>query len=203
MYKGFDKINLGSGSMSLNGFFNVDYPVGHLDGIVPKAMSEDVTYRTPDAYMDITNLSDIPDNSFRYVRASHVFEHFCVSQSRKILKEWVRILQPGGTIDIVVPDFDDLIRRYQDPDMAGWWEETRNDRGLWWDTPERQPLISKEHALIQLLFLNGHHKAAFNFQFLSDLLVEQGISNIERYENNVADTALCCYSLCVKGKKPE
>lgn len=205
MFRNFDKVNLGSGSMSLDGFFNIDWPPGHLDNIKPEKRGEGVTYRTPDAYMDIRNLKDIPNASFSYVRASHVLEHFCISETRSILKEWVRILEPGGTIDIVVPDFDDIVKERYYGNVDGkydkWWEETMNDKGLWWDTPEKEPLRTKEMALMQLLYLNGHHKAFFNFEFLKGLLEEQGISGVERYENTVQDTALCIYSLCVKGKK--
>jgi len=205
MYKNYNKINLGSGSMSLNGFFNVDWPIGHLDGIVPKEISEDVTYRTPDAYIDITNLSEIPNESFGYVRASHVLEHFHIHQSRSILKEWVRILEPNGILDIVVPDFDIIVgERYynnRDGKYNKWWEETMEDRGLWWDTPEKEPFKTKEMALMQLLYLNGHHKAFFNFKLLKHLMEEQGIKKIDKYENETHDTALCNYSLCVKGEK--
>ena len=104
MFNGYDKVNLGSGSMCLEGFLNIDYPIGHLDGIKPKKISDNVTYRTPDLYMNIADLNGIPDNSFDYVRASHTLEHFCISQTRTVLKEWVRILDNGGIIDIVVPD---------------------------------------------------------------------------------------------------
>jgi len=204
MYKKYDKINLGSGSMSLEGFYNVDWPPRHLDGIIPEKISENVTYRTPDDYLDITNLSNIPNNSFSYVRASHVLEHFCISKTKSILTEWVRILDTGGTIEIVVPDFDDIVlNRYYDSEgkYDSWWEETMNDRGLWWDTPERKPFKTKEMALMQLLFLNGHHKASFNFKFLKDLLEDNGIVDIEEFENTTLDTAVCIYSLCVKGVK--
>lgn len=203
MYKGFDKVNLASGSMSLNGFLNIDWPPGHLDNIVSKKVSEEVTYRTPDVYMDVTNLKDIPSGSFIYVRSSHALEHFCISKTRSILKEWTRILSSGGTIDIVVPDFDQIVGRYYDKtgEWDQWWEETKNDRGLWWDTPEKEPFKIKEMALFQLLYLNGHHKAFFNYSFLKSLLEEQGIVDVERYVNTVSDTSLCNYSLCVKGRK--
>ena len=205
MFKGFDKVNLGSGSMSLKGFLNVDWPQGHLDGIAPEDRGGGVVYKTPDVYMDIRNMKQIPNESFSYVRASHVLEHFCISETRSILKEWTRILKPKGTIDIIVPDFDDIVKeRYynnKDGKYDEWWKETMNDKGLWWDTPEKEPLKSKEMALIQLLYLNGHHKAFFNFEFLKSLLEENRINNIKRYENTTPDTALCIYSLCVKGEK--
>lgn len=203
MYNGFEKINLASGSMCVDGFLNVDWPKGHLDGIIPKRVSENVVYRSPDKYIDVTNMVEIPSGSFSYVRSSHCLEHFCISKTRTILREWVRILDIGGTIDIVVPDFDVLIERYLDKTgkYEKWWEETQSDRGLWWDTPEKEPLKSKEMALMQLLYLNGHHKCFFNFTLLSDLLKEQGIMDIVEYENNVSDTSVCNYSLCVKGIK--
>ncbi|MDO8610848.1 MAG: hypothetical protein Q7R95_09980 [bacterium] len=203
MYNGFERANLGSGSMCLDGFLNIDWPPGHLDGIKPDRKSDNVVYRTPDLYMDITSLNKIPNGSFSYIRACHTLEHFCISRTRLILKEWTRILSIGGTIDIVVPDFDIIIERYLDKTgrYDQWWEETKNDKGLWYDTPEKKPLMSKEHAMFELMYLNGHHKAFFNFTFLKQLLGEHNIKNIHKYENNIMDTALCNYSLCVKGDK--
>ena len=52
-------------------------------------------------------------NSFDLVYASHVLEHFKKKDTLKVLKDWVRVLKPGGTIRISVPCIDNLIKIYK------------------------------------------------------------------------------------------
>lgn len=59
---------------------------------------------------------DFPDNSFDLVYSSHVLEHFKRAETQAVLDEWVRIVKPGGTLRISVPDFESLIRIY---DISG------------------------------------------------------------------------------------
>lgn len=48
------------------------------------------------------DLSKIPDASYDFVLASHVLEH--VANPLRALQEWKRVLNPDGTILVVVPD---------------------------------------------------------------------------------------------------
>lgn len=60
----------------------------------------------------VLNLKAYPlkfkDNSFDLVYASHILEHFNKVKVLKVLKEWVRVLKPGGVLRISVPSFDNL-----------------------------------------------------------------------------------------------
>lgn len=51
------------------------------------------------------NLAMFPDQSFEIVYASHVVEHFDYrDELSHTLKEWLRVLKPGGVVQISVPD---------------------------------------------------------------------------------------------------
>ena len=64
---------------------------------------------------------ELPDNSCEAVHASHILEHFSHRQTLDIIKEWVRVLQPDGIIQIAVPDFDKIISLYLDnPDSKNY-----------------------------------------------------------------------------------
>src|SRR5512137_103160 len=80
------KLNLGSGSMPVEGYVNLDGANG--DSIYPLS------------YKDVDE-----------IRASHVLEHFSTSESVDVLLNWRDCLKLGGVLKIAVPDFDDLIRR--------------------------------------------------------------------------------------------
>lgn len=62
---------------------------------------------------DITRLPMIPDQAFDLVYLCHVLEHIPRAQLRATLRELGRILKPGGTLRISVPDFDLMVALYE------------------------------------------------------------------------------------------
>ena len=52
------------------------------------------------------------DNSFDAVYHSHVLEHFPRSYAPKFLKKCYNALKPEGILRVVIPDFEQLTRRY-------------------------------------------------------------------------------------------
>ena len=52
------------------------------------------------------------NDSFELVYASHILEHFKKNQILKVLKEWIRVLKPGGILRISVPSFENLTKIY-------------------------------------------------------------------------------------------
>lgn len=55
---------------------------------------------------------DFADETFDLVYSSHVLEHFKRQDTQKVVKEWVRVLKPGGVIRLSVPSIDRLIEIY-------------------------------------------------------------------------------------------
>lgn len=51
---------------------------------------------------EATDLRPVPDSTYDYVLASHVLEH--IANPIHALVEWRRVLRPGGTLVVVVPD---------------------------------------------------------------------------------------------------
>src|SRR5215831_6253473 len=84
------KLDLGAGDISPPGF----KPLGHPHG------------------SEIYPLDAFADNSVEEIRASHCLEHFSHRQTLDVLKEWVRVLKPGGLLRIAVPDFAKIAENY-------------------------------------------------------------------------------------------
>ena len=59
-------------------------------------------------------LKGIPyeDDSFDLVYHSHILEHFNKEDGLLFLKECYRVLKPGGTIRIVVPNLEEIVKEY-------------------------------------------------------------------------------------------
>lgn len=53
-----------------------------------------------------------PDSSFEVVYHSHVLEHFPKTKAVEFMKECYRVLQPGGTIRVAIPDLEQIVLNY-------------------------------------------------------------------------------------------
>ncbi len=84
----------------------------HIGGVIASPGWE-VFNVTPGDYVDhlgdASDLSRFADETFGTLYASHILEHFDYrDQLLAVLREWWRVLQPGGEIYISVPDMATL-----------------------------------------------------------------------------------------------
>lgn len=142
-------LNIGCGTKPFYGFENLDsLPI---DGI---------NYPERDA----RDLSFLQDDTFDYIYACHVLEHIPRNDTFRTLKEWNRVLKPGGMVRIAVPDWDATVEYYQ---KTGDLENCLN----WiYGGREREELNEFTHRRI------------FNLANLRSLLYEAGFKRIERYD---------------------
>lgn len=91
------KLHLGCGKRFFPGFVHidaVDYP--HVDHVAT-----------------IDNLSFLQTDSIDLIYNCHVLEHFKRRDVDRVLREWQRVIKPGGTLRVSVPDFSKLCEVYQ------------------------------------------------------------------------------------------
>ncbi len=73
---------------------------------------------------DVRDLSFFNDEHFDYILASDIIEHFPISETPAILKEWRRVLKVGGVIEFRLPDLNAICRAYvekrQDAKLTSW-----------------------------------------------------------------------------------
>lgn len=132
----------------------------------------DVLNATSADYVDyIGNANDLSffaSETFEALYSSHVVEHLdYTGELLTTLKEWNRVLKPGGKIYISVPDLEILARLYLDKKQFGFEER--------WD--------------IMRMIFGGHsdqydyHVVGLNEELLSEYLYGAGFINIKRVDN--------------------
>ncbi|MBI3440936.1 MAG: methyltransferase domain-containing protein [Proteobacteria bacterium] len=144
----------------------------HIGGI-EKAQGWEILNAIPapnvDHLGDAKDLSQFPDNTFTDIYASHVVEHLDYANNELLnaLKEWYRVLAPGGTVYISVPDMDALSRMFIEKD-----KHSLNDQ-----------------FMIMRMMFGGHmdkydyHVVGLNQGFLVYFLHQAGYTNIRRVES--------------------
>ena len=92
------KLHLGCGGIRWKDFVNIDlYPS---DGSPDSSRSGCVA----DVFADIRHLG-LPDASVDEMFSAHTIEHFVRWEALEMLRDWYRILKPGGRLILETPDF--------------------------------------------------------------------------------------------------
>ncbi|WP_445636133.1 Methyltransferase type 11 domain-containing protein [Nostoc sp. DSM 114161] len=113
-----------------------------------------------------SDLSQFETNSITAIYASHVLEHFYYGIDDELtntLKEWHRVLKPGGQIFISVPDFKKICWLYLHPEFS----------------------VYDRMYLMQMIFggqtnINDVHKVGFDFEILSIFLEKVGFIEYQK-----------------------
>ncbi len=153
------RLNLGAGSVAVEGFSSVDIKDGQ------------------SAYP----LPDYATGSVDEIRASHILEHFGEGEVVSVLREWMRVLKPGGRLRIAVPDFDAVVELYP-PNV-----EARR--------PLRAAVIGGQTDA------NDFHRSLWTPGKLRDLMTAGGLECIDPWKSDVTDCASLPISLNLQGFK--
>ena len=85
------KLNLGCGDKILPGYINVD-------------VASERAGNKPDVICDVRKLDKFADNYADEIMAVHVVEHFWRWEVVDVIKEWFRVLKPGGLLILECPN---------------------------------------------------------------------------------------------------
>jgi predicted SAM-dependent methyltransferase len=140
---------------------------------------------------DASNLSNFETGSVEEIYASHILEHFKKHETLPVLTEWVRVLKPGGSAYISVPDFDALVKLYI---KIGSFTEFLQD----WNHGGQE-------------YETAVHYRSFTLSILSMLMAKAGFNDVKKIPHMPYGVADCSklinnvtfepISLCVRGIK--
>ena len=168
------KLNLGSGpEKGSDGWTNIDLGGG------------------ADLTIDLTLGIPFEDNSITQIYTSHFLEHLSYEQINPLLLECLRVLQPGCSILICVPDSEAFIRAYTNNE----YQNMHLSNGATLRAPsflckpdERvyaKALVntnSKIDWMNYIAFSAGEHKYMFDRENLSNHLKIAGFSDVSERE---------------------
>jgi len=152
-------VNIGSGGKGQSGWVNVE--------IIPM---QDTTL-----CLDVRRRLPLADDSVARLLAEHVVEHMDFRDDLPtVLRDWRRVLQPGGVIRIIVPDAGRFLRAYASADPTRWHD-------LGWNM-ERLPagLYTPMHVINHVFHQGGEHLFAYDFETLAWALRQAGFSTVEQ-----------------------
>lgn len=144
------KLHLGCGFRYLEGFVHID-----IDN------QEHIDYPNT----DISNLDMIEANSVDLIYTCGSFEYFDREKAPSVLEEWKRVLKPGGSLKISVPDFESVVKVYNDnKDVDGI--------GILGPLYGKWRINGDDHV---------YHKTVYDFNSLKNLLNRVGFKDIKKY----------------------
>ena len=166
-------LGIDAGSRGLN------LHIGCGKGILPGWVNIDI-HPAPLA-MNVLRGLPFSAGSARYVFVSHFLEHlFFPRDVKPFLAELRRVVEPGGTVRIVVPDVEQCIEAYSTNNRAFF--ESRRETWSWWPAnPTRlEDFLAYAGAGAEPAYLFESHKYGYDIETLQRSLEEAGFTNIER-----------------------
>ena len=150
------KLNLGCGDKILNGYVNVD-------------VAQERAGHQPDVIADIRDLSCFDANHADEILAVHVVEHFWRWEVVDVLREWVRVLKPGGKLILECPNLKSACEEFLRNEKSGALPGPEGQRTMWvfyGDPKWKDPLMV--------------HRWGYTPQSLAQVMHEAGLSNLRQ-----------------------
>lgn len=147
------RLCIGSGSAPIPGWVNID--------ISPPA----------DVLLDLRFGIPLPDHSVERIYSEHVIEHLPLEAGMALMREWRRLLAPGGVVRIATPDLEYVVNV-----SRGDWREQD-----WVNWPEYQWIDTGVRMLNASVRLWGH-QYIYDFAELELRLRQSGFGHAVRCE---------------------
>ena len=150
------KLNLGCGDKILEGYVNVDVAASRAG-------------KRPDVLCDLHHLQPFDANVADEILSVHVVEHFWRWEVVAVLKEWVRVLKPGGRMILECPNLKSACEAFlANPELhAGPGQEGQRTMWVFYGDPSwTDPLMV--------------HRWGYTPQSLALVMQEAGLTSIRQ-----------------------
>jgi len=144
-------LNLGCGDKYCDYFVNIDAnPLRKLD-----------------LWLDIRNGLPFADESVDSIYTAQMLEHFYPNELVTVLSECRRVLKSDAGMRVVVPSLENAIAAYSVRKMQWFSDWPRSNRSI-------------GGRFSNFIFCDGQHRNAFDFEYMSEMLLSAGFSKVEK-----------------------
>jgi len=128
-----------------------------------------------DFVFDLRQKLCCPSNIVDGIYSEHFLEHIDYLYAVRILREFFRILRPGGCIRLVLPDLLTFSQAYLDDNVSFF-------KACYQFTPSTFPELEIENSCqgLNSIFYNHSHKYIWDFPSLRSALIDIGFSVVNR-----------------------
>ena len=187
---GFRCLEIGPGGKGIKGFETLDITPG----------------KYIDYVFDCSKRLPFKNGTFDIIYSSHVLEHVPWYLVEQVLKEWVRILKPGGQLEIWVPDGLKICKAFVDAELNG---DNYIDSDGWYKfNPEKDPCVWAAGRIFT--YGDGYgtakspnwHRGVFSKRYLKLIMRRAGLTKVEEIKKEeIRSSDHGWINLGVKGKK--
>jgi predicted SAM-dependent methyltransferase len=88
---------------------------------IPGVTNCDLYDPRADRRLDAVSMDGVPDASVWMVEHHHLIEHLATADLDRAIRQWVRVLQPGGLLVFTAPDLEAVVRAWlRMPEARRW-----------------------------------------------------------------------------------
>ena len=121
-----------------------------------------------DIKCDVVTLNDFPDNFATEIFHMHLLEHLNRTEGAEAIKNWYRVLAPGGVLIFECPEADETYRMWLGMTHEERWEKVEN----LWHGYNMQIWGSQDHE-------GQYHKMIYDKPRVEQLLKETGFTTVD------------------------
>lgn len=147
------KLHVGCGKNILSGFDNLDFYWWRSDRNIIQC--------------DLRMGLPLQSNSYDYIFSEHTLEHLMPNDALQMLSECYRVLRPGGTLRLVVPDLDKYVKFATGEPSHETFNRYQNSCEAFWHLTQ-----------------NNMHLSVWNFEMLNFILHKAEFSSVRSCEFN-------------------
>jgi predicted SAM-dependent methyltransferase len=112
----------------------------------------------------VTDLSHIENNTVSLIYSSHMLEYLDRDEAHMVLQEWRRVLRPGGTLRLAVPDFESMVKLYSE------------------GTIKLSNMLGPLYGKMPMSDTTIYHKTVYDYESIASLLEGVGFTDVRRYD---------------------
>jgi predicted SAM-dependent methyltransferase len=125
---------------------------------------------TCDIFWDLRKGLPFPNNRIAKIYSSHFFEHLSFQETQGFLDECRRVLTPGGTFSICVPNARLYLEAYLNSELL--------DADRFYGYRPAYNQTTRIDSVNYIAYMDGHHKYMFDEENLVRILEAKGFKNV-------------------------